>query len=140
MTGCILWNRGIVAITDRRAINVEELVDSMTEVLAVVLTARLRPLPPRATLTSCIRQNLLKKFYQNKHQRDWISLRPVGSPPLANDICIEKIQRVITKHHLDGEIIAADNSTDRMHEVARVCAPVAAAGTGVSRSVAGANR
>ena len=81
------------------------------------------------------------KFYQNiQHQRAWISLRPVGSSPLANGICIEKIRRVIPKHHLDGETIAADNLTDGAHETANVRAPVAAAGTGVSRSVAGANR
>lgn len=112
----------------------------MTEASVVILAEGLRPPPLRATFTSSHPKNLLKKFYQNKHQRDWISLRPVGSSPLANDICIEKIRRVITKHHLDGEIIAADNSTDRVHEVAKVCAPVAAAGTGMSRSVAGANR
>ena len=34
-------------------------------------------------------------------------------------ICIEKIQRVFTKHNIDGEIIVADNSTDKTPEIAK---------------------
>ena len=33
-------------------------------------------------------------------------------------ICIEKIQAVLARAHLDGEIIVADNSTDRTPEIA----------------------
>jgi len=34
-------------------------------------------------------------------------------------ICIEKIQRVFNEHHIDGEIIIADNSTDNTPEIAK---------------------
>jgi len=34
-------------------------------------------------------------------------------------ICIEKIQRVFNEHHIDGEIIVADNSTDKTPEIAK---------------------
>jgi len=34
-------------------------------------------------------------------------------------ICIEKIQRVFAEHHIDGEIVVADNSTDRTPEIAK---------------------
>jgi len=33
--------------------------------------------------------------------------------------CIEKIQRVFTEHHIDGEIIVADNSTDNTAEISK---------------------
>ena len=33
--------------------------------------------------------------------------------------CIEKIQRVFNEHHIDGEIIIADNSTDNTAEIAK---------------------
>ena len=33
--------------------------------------------------------------------------------------CIEKIQRVFIEHHIDGEIIVADNSTDNTPEIAK---------------------
>ena len=33
--------------------------------------------------------------------------------------CIEKIQRVFNEHHIDGEIIVADNSTDNTAEIAK---------------------
>ncbi|MCK4476111.1 MAG: glycosyltransferase family 2 protein [Methanophagales archaeon] len=33
--------------------------------------------------------------------------------------CIEKIQRVFTEHHIDGEIIAADNYRDKTPEIAK---------------------
>ena len=33
--------------------------------------------------------------------------------------CIEKIQRVFTEHHIDGEIVVADNSTDGTPEIAK---------------------
>ena len=33
--------------------------------------------------------------------------------------CIEKIQKVFTDHHIDGEIIVADNSTDNTAEIAK---------------------
>ncbi|NQE04450.1 hypothetical protein C5S32_01145 [ANME-1 cluster archaeon GoMg1] len=34
-------------------------------------------------------------------------------------ICIEKIQKVLNEHHIDGEIIIADNSTDKTPEIAK---------------------
>jgi len=34
-------------------------------------------------------------------------------------ICIEKIQKVFNEHHIDGEIIIADNSTDNTAEIAK---------------------
>ena len=34
-------------------------------------------------------------------------------------ICIEKIQTVFNEHHIDGEIISADNSTDNTAEIAK---------------------
>ena len=34
-------------------------------------------------------------------------------------ICIEKIQTVFNEHHIDGEIIVADNSTDNTPEIAK---------------------
>ena len=33
--------------------------------------------------------------------------------------CIEKIQKVFNEHHIDGEIIIADNSTDNTAEIAK---------------------
>jgi glycosyltransferase involved in cell wall biosynthesis len=33
--------------------------------------------------------------------------------------CIEKIQKVFNEHHIDGEIIIADNSTDNTPEIAK---------------------
>ena len=33
--------------------------------------------------------------------------------------CIEKIQRVFNEHHIDGEIIVADNSTENTAEIAK---------------------
>jgi len=34
-------------------------------------------------------------------------------------ICIEKIQKVFNEHHIDREIIIADNSTDSTPEIAK---------------------
>ena len=34
-------------------------------------------------------------------------------------ICIEKMQKVFNEHHIDGEIIIADNSTDNTPEIAK---------------------
>jgi len=34
-------------------------------------------------------------------------------------ICIEKIQKVFNEHHIDGEILIADNSTDNTAEIAK---------------------
>ena len=34
-------------------------------------------------------------------------------------ICIQKIQKVFNEHHIDGEIIVADNSTDNTAEIAK---------------------
>ncbi|MCK4398856.1 MAG: glycosyltransferase [Methanophagales archaeon] len=33
--------------------------------------------------------------------------------------CIEKIHKVFNEHHIDGEIIIADNSTDTTPEIAK---------------------
>ena len=33
--------------------------------------------------------------------------------------CIEKIHKVFNEHHIDGEIIVADNSTDNTAEIAK---------------------
>ncbi len=34
-------------------------------------------------------------------------------------ICIEKVQRIFTEQHIDGDIVVADNSTDRTPEIAK---------------------
>ena len=34
-------------------------------------------------------------------------------------ICIEKIQRIFTEHHIAGEIIVSDSSTDNTPEMAK---------------------
>jgi glycosyltransferase involved in cell wall biosynthesis len=44
---------------------------------------------------------------------------PTRNEEASIGICIEKIQRVFTTHHIDGEIVVADNSTDRTHEIAK---------------------
>jgi len=44
---------------------------------------------------------------------------PTKNEEKSISICIEKIQNVFTEHHIDGEIIVADNSTDRTPEIAK---------------------
>jgi len=44
---------------------------------------------------------------------------PTKNEEASIGICIEKIQRVFTEHHIDGEIIIADNSTDITPEIAK---------------------
>ena len=44
---------------------------------------------------------------------------PTKNEEKTISICIEKIQRVFTEHHIDGEIIVADNSTDNTPEIAK---------------------
>ena len=44
---------------------------------------------------------------------------PTKNEEKSIGICIEKIQRVFTEHHIDGEIIIADNSTDNTPEIAK---------------------
>ena len=44
---------------------------------------------------------------------------PTKNEEKSIGICIEKIQRVFTEHHIDGEIIVADNSTDSTPEIAK---------------------
>ena len=44
---------------------------------------------------------------------------PTKNEEASIGICIEKIQRVFTEHHIDGEIVVADNSTDRTHGIAK---------------------
>jgi glycosyltransferase involved in cell wall biosynthesis len=34
-------------------------------------------------------------------------------------LCIEKIKKVFTEHHIDGEIIVSDSSTDNTPEIAK---------------------
>ena len=44
---------------------------------------------------------------------------PTKNEEKSIGICIEKIQRVFTEHHIDGEIIVSDNSTDNTPEIAK---------------------
>jgi len=44
---------------------------------------------------------------------------PTKNEEASIGTCIEKIQRVFAEHHIDGEIIVADNSTDRTPEIAK---------------------
>ena len=44
---------------------------------------------------------------------------PAKNEEKSIGICIEKIQRVFSEHHIDGEIIVADNSTDNTPEIAK---------------------
>ena len=43
---------------------------------------------------------------------------PTKNEEKSIGICIEKIQKVFNEHHIDGEIIIADNSTDNTPEIA----------------------
>ena len=44
---------------------------------------------------------------------------PTRNEEKSIGICIEKIQTVFNEHHIDGEIIIADNSTDNTAEIAK---------------------
>ena len=44
---------------------------------------------------------------------------PTKNEEKTISICIEKIQKVFNEHHIDGEIIIADNSTDKTPEIAK---------------------
>ena len=44
---------------------------------------------------------------------------PTKNEEKSIGICIEKIQKVFNEHHIDGEIIVADNSTDNTPEIAK---------------------
>ena len=44
---------------------------------------------------------------------------PTKNEEKSIGICIEKIQKVFNDHHIDGEIIVADNSTDNTPEIAK---------------------
>jgi glycosyltransferase involved in cell wall biosynthesis len=44
---------------------------------------------------------------------------PTKNEEKSIGICIEKIQRVFSEYHVDGEIIIADNSTDNTPEIAK---------------------
>jgi len=44
---------------------------------------------------------------------------PTKNEEASIGTCIEKIQRVFAEHQIDGEIIVADNSTDRTPEIAK---------------------
>ena len=44
---------------------------------------------------------------------------PTKNEEASIGICIEKIQRVFTEQHIDGEIVVADNSTDGTPEIAK---------------------
>ena len=44
---------------------------------------------------------------------------PTKNEEKSIGICIEKIQRVFNEHHIDGEIIVADNTTDNTLEIAK---------------------
>ena len=44
---------------------------------------------------------------------------PTRNEEKSIGICIEKIQKVFNEHHIDGEIIIADNSTDKTPEIAK---------------------
>ena len=44
---------------------------------------------------------------------------PTKNEEKSIGICIEKIQTVFNEHHIEGEIIVADNSTDNTPEIAK---------------------
>jgi len=44
---------------------------------------------------------------------------PTKNEEASIGTCIEKVQRVFTTHHIDGEIVVADNSTDNTPEIAK---------------------
>ena len=44
---------------------------------------------------------------------------PTKNEEKSIEKCIEKIQEVFNEHHIDGEIIIADNSTDNTPEIAK---------------------
>jgi glycosyltransferase involved in cell wall biosynthesis len=44
---------------------------------------------------------------------------PTKNEDKSIGICIERIQKVPNEHHIDGEIIVADNSTDNTPEIAK---------------------
>ena len=44
---------------------------------------------------------------------------PTKNEEKSIGICIEKIRRVFNEHHIDGEIIIADNSTDNTAGIAK---------------------
>ncbi|HJH26480.1 MAG TPA: hypothetical protein C5S37_06815 [Methanophagales archaeon] len=44
---------------------------------------------------------------------------PTKNEEKSIGICIQKIQKVFNEHHVDGEIIVADNSTDSTPEIAK---------------------
>ena len=44
---------------------------------------------------------------------------PTKNEEASTGTCIEKIRKVFAKHHIDGEIVVADNSTDRTPEIAK---------------------
>jgi glycosyltransferase involved in cell wall biosynthesis len=44
---------------------------------------------------------------------------PTKNEEKSIGICIEKMQKVFNEHHIDGEIIVADNSTDNTAEIAK---------------------
>jgi len=44
---------------------------------------------------------------------------PTKNEEKSIGICIQKIQKVFNEHHIDGEIIVADNSTDNTAEIAK---------------------
>ena len=44
---------------------------------------------------------------------------PTKNEEASIGICIEKVQGVFAEHHIDGEIVVADNSTDGTPEIAK---------------------
>ena len=44
---------------------------------------------------------------------------PTKNEEASIGICIEKVQGVFAEHHIDGEIVVADNSTDRTPDIAK---------------------
>ncbi|HJH27381.1 MAG TPA: hypothetical protein C5S37_11625 [Methanophagales archaeon] len=44
---------------------------------------------------------------------------PTKNEEKSIGICIQKIQKVFNEHHIDGEIIIADNSTDNTPEIVK---------------------
>ena len=44
---------------------------------------------------------------------------PTKNEEKSIGICIQKIQQVFNEHHIDGEIIVADNSNDNTPEIAK---------------------
>jgi len=65
-----------------------------------------------------------KRFYGRFERKTGMSGKISVIIPTKNEgksigICIQRIQKVFNEHHIDGEIIVADNSTDNTPKIAK---------------------